>query len=43
MNLRNPGRKKGDIPHLCEAPSGPFRQMGNVPFFPSFLESRKFI
>ncbi len=28
------GRKKGDSPHLCEAPSGPFRQMGTVPFFP---------
>ncbi|MCG2684514.1 MAG: hypothetical protein L6306_12985, partial [Planctomycetales bacterium] len=26
--------KKGDSPHLCEAPSGPFRQMGTVPFFP---------
>ena len=24
---------KGDSPHLCEAPSGPFRQMGTVPFF----------
>ena len=23
---------KGDSPHLCEAPSGPFRQMGTVPF-----------
>jgi ABC-type antimicrobial peptide transport system permease subunit len=29
------GREKGDSPHLCEAPSGPFRQMGTVPFFPS--------
>ena len=27
-----PGRK-GDSPHLCEAPFGPFRQMGTVPFF----------
>ena len=27
-------REKGDSPHLCEAPSGPFRQMGTVPFFP---------
>jgi putative mRNA 3-end processing factor len=26
--------EKGDRPHLCEAPSGPFRQMGPVPFFP---------
>ena len=26
--------EKGDSPHLCEAPSGPFRQMGTVPFFP---------
>ena len=25
--------EKGDGPHLCEAPSGPFRQMGTVPFF----------
>ena len=25
---------KGDSPHLCEAPFGPFRQMGAVPFFP---------
>ncbi len=23
---------KGDSPHLCEAPEGPFRQMGTVPF-----------
>ncbi|MGO8745126.1 MAG: dynamin family protein [Thermoguttaceae bacterium] len=23
----------GDSPHLCEAPEGPFRQMGTVPFF----------
>jgi methylthioribose-1-phosphate isomerase len=27
--------EKGDSPHLCEAPSGPFRQMGTVPFFPA--------
>ena len=27
-----PGRSgKGDSPHLCEAPSGPLRQMGAVP------------
>ena len=25
--------EKGDSPHLCEAPFGPFRQMGTVPFF----------
>jgi cobalt-zinc-cadmium resistance protein CzcA len=25
-------RGKGDSPHLCEAPFGPFRQMGTVPF-----------
>jgi hypothetical protein len=25
--------EKGDSPHLCEAPSGPFRQMRTVPFF----------
>ncbi len=24
--------EKGDSPYLCEAPSGPFRQMGTVPF-----------
>jgi exodeoxyribonuclease VII large subunit len=27
------GAEKGDSPHLCEAPFGPFRQMGTVPFF----------
>ena len=27
------GEEKGDSPHLCKAPSGPFRQMGTVPFF----------
>ena len=32
---RVPRREKGDSPHLCEAPFGPFRQMGTVPFFPS--------
>jgi DNA mismatch repair protein MutL len=32
-DLNTPG-KKGDSPHLCEAPSGPYRQMGTVPFFP---------
>jgi len=26
------GQGKGDSPHLCEAPGGPFRQMGTVPF-----------
>ena len=26
--------EKGDSPRLCEAPFGPFRQMGTVPFFP---------
>ncbi len=26
------GAGKGDSPHLCEAPEGPFRQMGTVPF-----------
>ena len=26
------GEEKGDSPHLCEAPGGPFRQMGTVPF-----------
>jgi len=27
-------RRKGDSPLLCEAPSGPFRQKGTVPFSP---------
>ncbi|MGB7733892.1 MAG: hypothetical protein WBL72_09330, partial [Thermoguttaceae bacterium] len=27
-----PACGKGDSPHLCEAPFGPFRQMGTVPF-----------
>jgi len=27
-----PEAGKGDGPHLCEAPEGPFRQMGTVPF-----------
>jgi transketolase len=31
--LALPGTEKGDSPHLCEAPFGPFRQMGTVPFF----------
>ena len=39
------GAGKGDSPHLCEAPSGPFRQMGTVPFSGSergrILRSRK--
>jgi microcompartment protein CcmK/EutM len=26
-------QEKGDSPHLCETPEGPFRQMGTVPFF----------
>jgi nicotinate-nucleotide--dimethylbenzimidazole phosphoribosyltransferase len=30
--------EKGDSPHLCEAPSGPFRQMGTVPFFPEGVD-----
>jgi ATP-dependent exoDNAse (exonuclease V) beta subunit len=29
------GGRKGDSPHLCEAPFGPFRQMGTVPFSPA--------
>ncbi len=29
---------KGDSPHLCEAPVGPFRQMGAVPFFRDMIE-----
>ncbi len=31
---RYAGEGKGDRHHLCEAPSGPFRQMVPVPFFP---------
>jgi cysteinyl-tRNA synthetase len=27
-------REKGDSPHLCEAPAGPSRQKGTVPFCP---------
>ena len=30
--LRQILAEKGDSPHLCEAPGGPFRQMGTVPF-----------
>ena len=30
---RNDCEEKGDRSHLCEAPGGPFRQMGPVPFF----------
>ncbi len=30
--VRFPGCGKGDSPHLCAAPGGPFRQMGTVPF-----------
>jgi len=34
-----PAGKKGDSPLLCEAPCGPFRQKGTVPFFPDgFVE-----
>jgi acyl-[acyl-carrier-protein]-phospholipid O-acyltransferase/long-chain-fatty-acid--[acyl-carrier-protein] ligase len=29
---------KGDSPHLCAAPSGPFRQMGTVPFSPKISD-----
>ncbi len=31
VTLQTAGGGKGDITHLCEAPSGPFRQMGDVP------------
>jgi hypothetical protein len=34
-------REKGDSPHLCEAPFGPFRQMGTVPFFPELCKSNE--
>ncbi len=30
-------QEKGDSPHLCEAPEGPFRQMGTVPFFQTLV------
>ena len=33
QTLPNAKGEKGDSPHLCEAPFGPFRQMGTVPFF----------
>ncbi len=33
--------EKGDSPHLCKAPSGPFRQMGTVPFFRSRKAARR--
>ena len=33
MIVKRTGRK-GDRSNLCEAPSGPFRQIGPVPFFP---------
>ena len=32
--LRGRRAENGDITHLCAAPSGPFRQMGNVPVSP---------
>ncbi|MGD0900661.1 MAG: hypothetical protein ABR915_22745, partial [Thermoguttaceae bacterium] len=37
---------KGDSPHLCEAPGGPFRQMGTVPFFSpaeAVVRARRFL
>ncbi len=36
LKILSPGLGKGDSPHLCEAPGGPFRQMGAVPFSESF-------
>ena len=30
--------EKGVRPHLCEAPEGPFRQMGSDPFFPHLCD-----
>jgi hypothetical protein len=35
-----PVAEKGDGPHLCAAPSGPFRQMGSAPFFHSKPDER---
>ena len=32
LHVVGPQDGKGDSPHLCEAPFGPFRQMGTVPF-----------
>ena len=40
---RQSAREKGDSPHLCAAPSGPFRQMGTVPFFASAAPTRKVV
>jgi HD-like signal output (HDOD) protein/GGDEF domain-containing protein len=37
------GPEKGDSPHLCEAPSGPFRQMGTVPFFRPAADGRSLL
>jgi prolyl oligopeptidase len=33
VTVRDLSAEKGDSPHLCAAPFGPFRQMGTVPFF----------
>jgi hypothetical protein len=34
LTIRKRGHnEKGDRPHWCEVPEGPFRQMGPVPFF----------
>jgi two-component system, NtrC family, sensor kinase len=32
---------KGDSPHLCKAPGGPFRQMGTVPFSDQMADHRR--
>ena len=32
-----PPQRNGDITHLCEAPSGPFRQMSDVPVSPPWV------
>ena len=35
--------EKGDGSNLCEAPSGPFRQIGPVPFFPQTVASSQHV
>ena len=43
LQAKSPSRGKGDSPHLCEAPSGPFRQMGTVPFSLPLQASRTWV
>jgi nitrite reductase (NADH) large subunit len=39
-NRKQSAGNNGDITHLCEAPSGPFRQMGDDPVVPAEAEPR---